>query len=135
DVDTKDRTIFLQRPKGGTRRAFSIPYDDSLAPLLEKLKEERGATWAFDWPKNLPSKDWFLFFGRLSAKHGLPRYSFHCLRVTFITRGVKAGVPEAVMMKLVNHAGTTVHRAYQRLTFEDARPYLAKLRPKIPTQI
>ena len=130
NVDTERRTITLDAPKGGQARAFTVPYEaPELAALLARLKADRGEAWAFDWPKNLPSKAWFLFFRRMSKEHGLPPYSFHCLRVTFITRGARAGIPENIMRKLVNHAGTTVHRAYQRLSIEDARPFLAKLRP------
>lgn len=132
NVDTERRTIGLDAPKGGAARAFTIPYDaPELAALLVRLKAERGEAWAFDWPANLPSKVWFLFFRRVAAALGLPCYSFHCLRVSFITRGAKAGIPENMMQKLVNHAGTTVHRAYQRLSIEDARPYLSKLHPTV----
>lgn len=130
-VDLERKTIVIERPKGGVERAYSIPFGDALAPLLTRLKSERPEARAFDWPDNLPSKEWYLFFQRMTKEHGLPHYCFHCLRVSFITRGARNGVPENVMMKLVNHASTTVHRIYQRLRIDDVRPYLDRLRPNL----
>lgn len=127
DVDLANRSITIRSPKGGAERGFSIPYDDALAPLLARLKAARPQQTAWDWPPS-PAKMLWTFFRKCSEKHGLPHYSFHCLRVTFITRGARRGVPQAVMMKLVNHASAAVHRIYQRLSLGDTRQYLAQLR-------
>lgn len=56
---------------------------------------------------------------------------FHCTRVTFITRGARAGVPESAMMKMVNHASKEIHRIYQRLADADALGHRARF--AIPT--
>jgi hypothetical protein len=61
----------------------------------------------------------------------LPHLTFHCTRVTFITRGAKQGVPQSKMMKLVNHASEEIHRVYQRLVVADVRDELNAI--KFPT--
>ncbi|HRZ37773.1 MAG TPA: hypothetical protein P5534_15600, partial [Candidatus Paceibacterota bacterium] len=49
----------------------------------------------------------------------LPHLCFHCLRVTYVNRLRRAGVPREVAMRLVNHASELVHRVYQRERVED----------------
>ena len=61
----------------------------------------------------------------------LPHLTFHCTRVTFVTRGAKQGVPQSKMMKLVNHASEEIHRVYQRLVVADVRDELNAI--KFPT--
>ena len=74
---------------------------------------------------------WREFFDDL----GMPEICFHCTRVTFITWCHRQGIPENVIMKLVNHASTEIHRIYQRLNVVDVHawrdrvtdPYLARM--------
>lgn len=133
DVDLEKRTITIGNPKGGRKRGFSIPFDDVLAPLLTKAKREQPNGFLFDWPdyKGGHTKLWWKFFRNVAKKHGIPHYCFHCTRVTFITRGARNGVPERVMMKLVNHANTTIHRIYLRLNIDDTRDYLPLVHSKV----
>lgn len=131
-VDVAGRSMLIPTPKGGADRAFSIPMDEPLVPLLERLKRERAGQHAFDWPKAWRSKPWWQFFREIAKKHGLPVYCFHCLRVTFITRGARAGIPERDLMRLVNHASSEIHRIYQRTTVDDLREYQPRMRPNLP---
>jgi hypothetical protein len=44
---------------------------------------------------------------------------FHCLRVTYVNRLRRAGVPREAAMRLVNHSSDLVHQIYQREKVED----------------
>jgi integrase len=44
---------------------------------------------------------------------------FHCLRVTYVNRLRRAGVPREAAMRLVNHASELIHQIYQREKVED----------------
>ena len=57
------------------------------------------------------ARNWHRFFRRI----GLPHLSFHCTRVTVITRLARAGVPEQQAMRFIGHATLEVHRIYQKL--------------------
>ncbi len=129
DVDLEAKTITLEKPKGGAERAFTAPLREELVPLFTRLKAERGNDQtAYDfiatgskWEK--PSKMWWRFF-KQNDELNLPHLTFHCTRVTFITRGARQGVPQSKMMKLVNHASEEIHRVYQRLVVADVREEL-----------
>ena len=110
-------------PKGGTKRAFSIPMPEALRPLFERLKAERRKV-TLELPFQ-PSRRWQQFL----KVHGLPgEWVFHCLRVTYINRLRQAGVPREDARRLVNHASEAVHQEYQREEFEDLLPYVNAVR-------
>jgi site-specific recombinase XerD len=113
-VDWPNKLLRIENPKGG--RAFSIPIYSSIEPLIRKWWE--GGDEAFWEPPEgtLSGLSWTKFFREI----GLGHLCFHCTRVTFISRGARAGIPEGMMMKLVNHASEEVHRIYQRLPPGDA---------------
>jgi integrase len=126
DADTERGFIHFPDTKGD--KPFTVPMRDELRPLFERLKKENPEGRAVTFPA-MPSKDWWRFFKRLK----LP-YSFHCLRVTFITRLARAGVPQHEAMRLVNHASSEIHRIYQRFQPEELRSALQKLSlPSLPT--
>jgi hypothetical protein len=62
---------------------------------------------------------WIMFQRRHQLKKLIPGWTFHCLRVTVITRMARANVPEAKAMRFIGHATATVHRIYQRLQVHD----------------
>ena len=105
--------ITFPSPKGGEEKAFSIPMPTVLMPLLEKLKVQRKSH-TLDFPFQ-PSRRWQQFF----IKHKLTHLCFHCLRVTYINRLRRAGVPREAAMRLVNHASALVHEVYQREKVDD----------------
>ena len=126
-VRMADNDILIERPKGGAKREFAIPIYPSIRPLIDDLLTSRRRTLY-----QVPPKDaeiiglvWRRFFDRL----GMQSVSFHCTRVTFITRGMRAGIPETVMMRMVNHGSKLVSRIYQRWTADDVRRY-AELIPQ-----
>ena len=123
DVDLVSKVIIIQAPKGGRKRAFSRPLPSVLIPLLRELRTA-GRRTAFDLPKGKNVKPLGMQWREFFDAAGCPLLSFHCTRVTFITRGCRNGVPENIMMKLVNHAGKEISRIYQRLNIEDVRKWV-----------
>ncbi len=112
-VDFKEGKITFPSPKGGEDRAFSIPMPEALRPLLQELAEQKR-NFTLDFPFQ-PSRRWQQFF----IKMEMPHLCFHCLRVTFVNRLRRAGVPREVAMRLVNHSSEIVHEIYQRETVND----------------
>jgi integrase len=116
-VDFKEGKITFPSPKGGEDRAFSIPMPEALRPLLQELAEQKRK-FTLDFPFQ-PSRRWQQFF----IKMEMPHLCFHCLRVTFVNRLRRAGVPREVAMRLVNHSSEIVHEIYQRETVSDLMPW------------
>ncbi|MCX6960542.1 MAG: tyrosine-type recombinase/integrase [Verrucomicrobia bacterium] len=120
-IDFKKKTI-LFKAKGD--RDFTAPLHPKLIPRLQKLKK-KGLTITCVLPP-LPSKQWWRFFKKIGLyQKGV---CFHCTRVTVITRLIRAGKPENVVKKIVNHSSTEVHRIYQRLSVDDVRGALDDLK-------
>jgi integrase len=112
NIDEAAGTIhFIQ--KGGRPHTTALP--PKLLPLVQRLRAE-GKTRTLEMPDR-PSKDWRRFFRSID----LPHLSFHCTRVTVVTRLARAGVPERHTMRFVGHSSSTVHRVYTRLTVADLK--------------
>lgn len=113
-VDEKAGTIqFAGKGRNGMKRVFTTTLHEGLRPLMAQLRAA-GATVTCSLPR-MAAKEWHFFFKRLEM-HGV---SFHCTRVTVITRLARAGVPEQQAMRYVNHASAAIHRIYQKLRAED----------------
>ena len=99
---------------------FTTLLHPGLVPLIRSLRAE-GAVRTCVLPPML-TKEWHWFFkGRPERgwKGICPKASFHCTRVTAITRMARLGVPIQQAMAYVGHADQTVHRIYQRLQAAD----------------
>lgn len=118
-VDLDGETISLV---GKGNRPFVIPLPPQLKKLFIRLKAKlKPKEPAVSLP-NTASVDFCHFFTSL----GMP-YSFHSLRVSFITRCIRAGLPEAAVMQLANHASVTISRLYQRWRAVDLRKVAASI--------
>ncbi len=128
-VNRERGEIVIEKPKGGSGRAFAIRIYPEIAPMIDAwLTTKAQVLWSLPpQEREFASLVWTKFFREL----GLGHLCFHCTRVTFISRGARAGIPEAMMMKLVNHASIEVHRVYQRLAEDDALRFRARI--AIPT--
>ena len=85
----------------------------ALRPLLENpAKTNRKFTVGFQFQPSRRSQQFFI-------KVKLPHLCFHCLRLTYVNRLRRVGVPREVAMRLVNHASDPVHQIYQREKVED----------------
>lgn len=112
-LNFKENKITFPSPKGGEDRAFSIPMPSALRALLERFRKAKQE-YTVDFPSQ-PSRQWQLFFIRIKKPH----VCFHCLRVTYVNRLRRAGVPREAAMRLVNHSSGLVHQIYQREKVED----------------
>jgi integrase len=133
NIDWENARITVPDPKGGPTRAFTFPIVQmSVLPYLRNISDH------FTWDKSEAASSgkpigiiWREFFDDV----GMPEICFHCTRVTFITWCHRQGIPENVIMKLVNHASTEIHRIYQRLNVVDVQawrdrvddPYVARV--------
>ena len=112
-IDLAENKITFPSPKGGEERAFSVPMPSALRPLLEDVRRGKDKC-TVDFPFQ-PSRRWQQFFIKIKKPH----LCFHCLRVTYVNRLRRVGVPREAAMRLVNHASELVHQVYQREKVED----------------
>ena len=112
-MDFVENKITFPSPKGGEDRAFSIPMPSALRPLLERLHNIKQE-YTLDFPFQ-PSRRWQQFFIKIKTPH----LCFHCLRVTFVNRMRRAGIPREAAMRLVNHSSELIQQIYQREKVED----------------
>jgi integrase len=118
-INFEKKTITFIDPKGG--KPYTTPLPDSLISMLLKIKKSK-ATHTLKLHPNASTQ-----FSNFLRKIGLKTHSFHCSRVTFITRLARAGVPLREAMKMVNHSSEMVHKIYSRLNVDDLRPYVNKV--------
>ena len=114
-VNFKRGTITFGDPKGGEERAFTRPLPMALVPILEPLKKRKIT---HEVPAHASRS-----FSRFFKRAGLSGVTFHCLRVSYVTRLHRAGVPLSAAMRLVNHSSAAVHEIYNRLGVDDVMPY------------
>lgn len=129
-VKLADGLLQIETPKGGRAKAFSIPIYPAIREMVQEFWDS-GEAALWDMPaKERPFAS--LFWSRFFKEKRLPHLCFHCTRVTFITRGARAGVPEGAMMAMVNHASTDIHRIYRRFRGADAMKYFAQMQLPAP---
>ena len=105
-IDLEKRVItFLA--KGG--RLHAAPLHPELVPLVRE-RAEAGCGTLVDLPAQ-PSPRWGEFFKQV----GLPHLTFHCTRVTVVTRLCEAGFSESQTMAYVGHSSTLVHALYRKM--------------------
>lgn len=118
DVNLDAGTIQF-RAKG---KFYTTELNPTLRPLIHELRTS-GRTMTFELrdPRRADGRDLSAVWCGFLKRIGLGHLSFHSLRVTCVTRLHRAGVPESVAMKIVGHAGTTVHRVYRRVKREEGQ--------------
>jgi integrase len=115
-VDWQRETLTLhEKGTRGKKAVFTVPIHPGLMPLLRRLREEgRERTWT---ATQHASRN----FTRFLREIGIHGASFHCTRVTVITRMARAGVPIQQAIAYVHHADSTIHKVYQRLQAQDLK--------------
>ena len=125
NVDFQRGAITNDQVKGGEKKAYSRPLPPFLVDLLQSVKNRE---YSHEIPFQ-PSRRFQQFFEKLK----IDGVSFHCLRVTYVTKLHRAGVGLSAAMRLVNHSSEVVHRIYQRLEVADVAQYAAlDLYPTVP---
>ena len=112
-IDLVENKITFATPKGGEDRAFSIPMPSALRPMFERMVKGK-IKYTLEFPFQ-PSRRWQQFFIVIKKPH----LTFHCLRVTYVNRLRRAGVPREAAMRLVNHSSELIHQIYQRERVDD----------------
>lgn len=111
-IDLEAGTITFNA-KGGKKH--TAPLHAKLEPITTKARQ-RGSVKLVDFPIH-PSKCWCQWF----KNNGFEGLSFHCLRVTVVTRLARAGYSESQTMEYVGHASEMVHSIYRKLRPADLR--------------
>lgn len=106
DIDLR-RMVITFRAKGG--KEFATALHPGLKPLIERLKKAK-ATYTCDEIPLLASKHFREFFDSLDMP-----YSFHCTRITAVTKLARAGISQQQAMAFIGHSSEVVHSIYQRL--------------------
>jgi integrase len=110
NVNLQEGTITFETK--GHREQTKLLHPE-LVPLFQRLKKS-GAKRAYEMPGNW-SKKWKNFFVRC----GLPHLSFHCTRVTGVTKLRRLGVDKRIARDYVGHSSEIVHAIYQRWRPDD----------------
>jgi len=126
-----ERETITFLPKGGKDAMFTAPiifptFKIWLIAIMDQRRRDDHSTTCDI--SSAASRD----FGRLCRKLGLKgpngeKVTFHCLRVTFVTRAFEAGLSGEIVRKLVNHSDVIVNRLYQRFSIEGLQALGAKL--------
>lgn len=124
DADLSGGTLVItdaKRSPSDTRKKFIIPMPDEIRHIFEQMRlNGEPVTLIATRSRNAKAN---YFIRRLCGIDA----SFHCLRVTFVTRCHRSGLSMPEAMRLVNHSSEIVHRVYSKLDVEDARRARARL--------
>ena len=113
DMIDERNDVIAFRTKGG--KVHAAPMHAAVKDVYLRRKAE-GEKTLVDLPSNA-SKHWCEFL----AKIKLPHLSFHCARVSVVTRLARAGASEAKTMQYVGHCSHAVHAVYRKLRPADVK--------------
>jgi len=125
-VSFRRKRILLEETKNGSSR--EIPMNKSCIAAMEALFENRphdGRVCQSKYGKDLnDSRSWF----DLCIKDaGIPNFTWHCLRHTFISRLVMAGVDLRTAQELAGHKTISMTVRYAHLAPEHNQAAIEKL--------
>ncbi len=106
-IDFQTGIITLPRSKHGESR--HIPVNSVLRALLEALQATSGSAYVFP---GKPPDEWF---PEACKKAGIANFSWHCLRHTFASRLVMAGVDIRTVQELMGHKTIVTTMRYAHL--------------------
>jgi site-specific recombinase XerD len=112
---------------GKGSRPFIQPINPELLPLFQELIAT-GRTFTYDKVRS-PTLCWWTVFHTLRKQNpSFAKVSFHSTRVRMVSRMARAGVPEALAMRMVNHSSSTIHRIYRRIRPEELASYWDRIK-------
>lgn len=109
-ITEKTGNIVFKVKGGGTHNA---PLHRDLLHLVARRRKEK-AEMLVELPDNASKK-----FNQWLTNRGYPDHSFHCLRVTVITRFALANVTLEKAMQYVGHCSEMAHAIYRKLKPKD----------------
>lgn len=117
EVDFDRRKVYLDKTKNGSSR--EVPLNQSALAAFAELKERRrkDVPWVFlskryGGQRLIDPTQWFPL---AVANAGISKFTWHCLRHTFCSRLVMAGVNLKVVQELAGHKSITMTARYAHL--------------------
>jgi integrase len=120
DVDWKQRTVFLRDSKNREPRIFPFKYHPRLEDVLRQQREfvsrwerkhEQLCTAVFPWGGHVMKKLRRSWMNACRAA-GLPGRLLHDFRRTAVRNLIRAGVQQAIAMKITGHKTDSIFRRY-----------------------
>jgi integrase len=123
EVDFKKmvlKKVDKKRAEDDPKKEYEVPLDENLGKFLKTIAWEDGMTLP-EITKEMNNE--------LNAvmKKACGATSHSC-RVTFISRCHRDGVPQSVVLDLVNHSSALINRIYTRTDLDGAREQLKKVK-------
>lgn len=116
DIDLKNGVIFVRDSKSYESRA--IPMSESLIESLKELKKTSTNEYLFCNMDGTPIESVNRSFHTARRRSGIAYCTFHCLRHTFATRAVMAGVDIVTVQELLGHKTIAMTKRYSHPTPE-----------------
>ena len=114
DINFKRRTITLTRTKNNETR--TIPINDRLLPVMERLYVERRGNYGFSKPDGRPYCNWRKAFENACRRAGIEDFRFHDLRHTFASYCVMYGMDIRTLQELMGHRDIKMTMRYSHLS-------------------
>lgn len=115
-IDLTRRT-YTVRVKGGQIK--TKPFHRGLLPILKQIKGE----WTHSIGPSHSTRMWRQLFDKL----GMTEHTFHCCRISLISRLRRSGVDRWTAQQICDHASATIHNHYNRYPEADLRAALKKV--------
>lgn len=139
-VDLANKVLTVPRSKHGKKRRVRLSAD--LVEALSTLPSRGVSKYVFPsetgkTPMNTSNFRKRVFNPALKAA-GIENFTFHCLRHTFGSRLVMAGVPLSTVQELMGHKTITMTQRYAHLApahLQDAVERIARRRPTAPDAV
>lgn len=127
-AQTKTKVI-INTPK--TESSYRIiPLQKFLVDILQKIKKPGNCYLLTGTTKYTEPHQYYVRYKRFLKRNNLGEYTFHCLRHTFATRCVEAGVDIKSLSEILGHSSVTTTMAiYIHPTLEQKRLQMEKIIP------
>lgn len=132
DEVTQSKTkVILSTPK--TESSYRIiPMQSFLVEILRRHKKSDPCYLLTGTPKFTEPHQYYVRYKQFLKKHGLGNYTFHCLRHTFATRCVEAGVDVKSLSEILGHSNvSTTLSLYIHPSLEQKRTQMEKISPTV----
>ncbi len=116
DIDFKTGVIFVRDSKSYESRA--IPMSENLKEGLKQLRNGSDNEYLFCNLDGTPIESVNRSFHTARKRSGIAYCTFHCLRHTFATRAVMAGVDIVTVQELLGHKTIAMTKRYSHPTPE-----------------